>query len=32
MLSVSFGALLAAATASTAFAQAVRVDADDIGG
>src|SRR5215467_11982499 len=32
MLGVSFGALLAAATASTAAAQAVRVDADDIGG
>src|SRR4029077_11621791 len=32
MLSVSFGALLAAATGSTALAQAVRVDADDIGG
>jgi hypothetical protein len=32
LLSVSFGALLAAASAGAAAAQAVRVDADDIGG
>jgi hypothetical protein len=32
LLSVSFGAMLCAASASTALAQQVRIDADDIGG
>src|SRR5215831_2678469 len=32
MLSVSFAALLSAASVSTAVAQQVRIDADDIGG